>query len=254
MKYLDEILWIEEARKQLEKQPLSRFKDNRYGYVVPILELTYWDLEAEVYPDGGPLSIKKTGSPDEHRGEEEEVEGDLGAAFEFDILPAAEKIAAQANKILGGEEFFICDYEKNELFVLLVFTEEEIPLLQEKEILSETPTLSAVLAQAKKAFAEFEGPLFERAKVDVEMKSNPEDRLLPDPTTARLALPDITPAEAERIPRDFQITVKESFEDDRAIVKSYSFTFQVTEMTFEPKPNGMVRPRFKAELKEYRHA
>lgn len=115
------------------------------------------------------------------------------------------------------------------------------------------PLLASILAGTRKAFADFEGPLFENASVEVKTKKNPEGRSLPDPTTAKLVLPNIQAVESERIPEKFQITVKREFEDEMAMAQTYAFTFQVSDMKFEPLANGQVRPRFNAELKEYKH-
>lgn len=100
----------------------------------------------------------------------------------------------------------------------------------------------------------FEGPLFAGADVKAEMKLNPEGRSLPDPTTAKLYLPDITAKESEQVQENFQMTVNKKWTDDRAIPKAYAFTFEVSDMTFAPLKNGMVRPTFQQKLKEYKHA
>jgi hypothetical protein len=110
--------------------------------------------------------------------------------------------------------------------------------------------LSKILA-SDRAFSDFEGPLFERATIEVRETVRPDGTSSPDPTSAKLILPDIQSKDTENVSQKFQITVKKKFEDNQAMVKTYQFTFQVTDIKFEPLGNGMVKPRFKAELKDY---
>lgn len=251
--YLDPTKWIQSIKDLVSKTPIERFKSDSDLYILPWQVFEFSDLEDEIYSDEKPYSVKRFDMGE--YGTEEDWGGfDAQEAFDRDIFPELKAVADKVNQMLGGDFFDVQKDPMNQgAEVNFIFSEEEIPLLQEYGILTKTPNLSAVLASGR-AFADFNGPLFERADVKVRMEVNPEGRQIPVPTSAKLILPDLNSNEAERVPSSFQITVKKRFEDDRALVKTFAFTFSVTDMKFEPLANGQVRPRFKSELKEYRHA
>ena len=110
--------------------------------------------------------------------------------------------------------------------------------------------IEKILAEADPALGAL---LFEGAEVKAEMKLNPEGRHLPDPNTAKIYLPDISVKESEQVPTEFQIKINKEWTDNRAISKAYSFTFEISDMTFEPQEDDRVRPKFNQKLKEFKH-
>jgi hypothetical protein len=239
--YLDPKKWIEDVKENLASGVKPARDPDSGVYVYPWKDLSFDDLADEVYGDEKPYSIKRIDMGD-YGVEEDAGDFNFQEAFERDMLPQVEATAEQANKILGGD-YFIVDSVDNEAQVTFAFDEEELPHLRKTGITSSDAAVSI-----------FEGPLFEGAKVKAEMKVNPEGRHLPDPTTAKLYLPDISAKEAEQVPTDFQMSLTKNWTDDKAIPRAYKFTFAISGMTFEPQKNGMVHPKFEQTLKEYKHA
>lgn len=261
-------LWIKDVKEELHLSKLSDLlvPGTTDDYKLLWNELSFEDLEDEVYGDEKPYSIKVV-DMGEHGREEDWGDFNQQEAFNRDMLPLIEECASAANKILGYDCFMVTRVTgtgEPSAEVDFFFTHEEIPELQEKGLIANGPLLSYIIAtfsmptslfaHAEPTFADFEGPLFEGASVSVKEEVKPDGSSLPDPTSAKLELPNITAKEAEQIPEKFQITVSKKFEDNKAMEKAYAFIFQVSDIKFEPLANGMVRPKFTASLKEYKHA
>lgn len=256
MALLDPQEWLAEAAKQVK--PLDKVEQSGGVYTVDLYQWSFNDLEDEIYGGENPRIEERPRM--NHMGDmfydkiDHGDDFDERTAMEEDMLPEVKAVAKKLNDMMNGE-YFQVEKSKGDIFVLFVFDETEIPELQKYGILlPDTPMLSKIRANSDMALGDFEGPFMEGASVTVKMEPNPEGRQIPDPTSAELHLPDIDPKEAEQIKPSFTITVKQSFEDNTAMVKTYAFTFQVESMKFEPQPNGQVRPNFKAQLKEYKHA
>lgn len=261
--------WIDDVKEELHLSKLSNLlvPGTTDDYKLLWNELSFSDLEDEVYGDEKPYSVKVV-DMGEHGREEDWGDFNQNEAFDRDMMPLLEECAKEANKILGYDCFMIVREDgatgEPSAEIDFFFTHEEIPDLQEKGMIANGPLLSYIIAtysiptnlfaHAEPTFSDFEGPLFEGATVDVQEEVKPDGSSIPDPTSAKLELPNITAKEAERIPEKFQITVAKQFEDNKAMVKAYNFTFSVADVKFEPLANGMVRPRFTANLKEYKHA
>lgn len=240
-----------------------RFKDFKMDdqYIVPIVEGTWYDFKDELYPEG---LTKEVGYWDDYGGGLKEVAVDLDSEDEdFDVqedlklnvLPELKNLIKgynnAANGGFNGKQFFYVEsYPKEgmDIAIFLTFEDEDIPLLQERGILPKD-----MVTSSQKSFSEFEGPLFERATVSFDTEEALDGRTLPVPSTAKLHLPDITEKESQTVSPNFLIRVKKSYEDNKAVVRTYQFTFNVYEISFAPLPNGLVRPKFKAELKEYKN-
>jgi len=109
-----------------------------------------------------------------------------------------------------------------------------------------TPRLDAILA-------EFMGPLFDHATVKLEEETLPDGSTLPKPETAKILIENLSAKEAEGVGKKATVTIKHEYEDQKALIQQYEFTFLLEDISFEPIQNGMVRPRFKQTLKEYKH-
>lgn len=260
-------LWIKDVKEELHLSKLSDLlvPGTTDDYKLQWKEFTFSDLEDEAYGDEKPYSVKVI-DMGEHGREEDWGDFNKDESFNNEMLPLIEDCAKEANRILGYDCFMVTrDTSGGEpsAMVDFFFTHEEIPELQEKGMIANGPLLSyliatfsmptSLFAHAEPTFADFDGPLFEGATVDVREETKADGSSVPDPTSAKLELPNISAGEAERIPEKFQITVSKKFEDNKAMEKAYAFIFQVSEVTFEPLANGMVRPRFTANLKEYKH-
>jgi hypothetical protein len=255
--YLKAQKWVDVARGQIDSQGLDSFYQDATDYAaIPVATLDWSDLVDEVYGGNDPLNVEDK-SLDLDGNVQYKMKKIDEDSFNFSedlrdvFLPALRMVARKADNLAGVGEFEVEINDEDEIEITFIVQEDE---LQDGKVPFKQSLLAKIITAGEKAFSEFEGPLFERATVDVGMTETPDGNMIPDPTTAKLKLPDITVKDSQAVKPDFTLTVKRSFLDKYATTRSYAFTFEVKNTKFQPLPNGLVRPAFEATLKEYKNA